>query len=64
MEGLVEALSIGQHVVHGGPGEVLAGRGDHKLLHLLELMDAEDAPGVPAVGAHLLPAHSNIRKDN
>ena len=53
-EDLTEALGIVDHVVHGLPGLVVVGRGDDKLLDLLELVHPEDAPGVPTVGPHLL----------
>lgn len=45
-EALVKRLAVGQHRVERGPA--LLGRGDDKLFHLFELVDAKDAPHVAA----------------
>jgi hypothetical protein len=50
---LAEGLSIVDHLVHDLPALIVVGRGDHELFHLLELMDAEDAPGVAPMGSNL-----------
>jgi hypothetical protein len=55
VKSLTELFRIVDHLIHGGPGVVALGGRDHELLHLLELVNAEDAARVPPVGAHLLP---------
>ena len=50
---LAECLGVVDHLVHHLPALVVVGRGDDKLLHLLELVHAEDAPRVAPVRAHL-----------
>mmetsp|Transcript_35954 Transcript_35954/g.90791 ORF Transcript_35954/g.90791 Transcript_35954/m.90791 type:complete len:226 (+) Transcript_35954:975-1652(+) len=42
-QGLVERLGVGQHLLHHVPAAVAVWRGDAELLHLLKLVDAEDA---------------------
>ena len=49
-----QLFRILNHLVHGEPGGVVVGRGQHKLLDLLELVHAEDAARVPPVGANFL----------
>ena len=54
-EQLAELLGVADHLVERLPRLVVVRGGDHELLDLLELVHAEDAPGVAAVGADLLP---------
>eukprot|EP00053_Salpingoeca_punica_P013131 m.118382 g.118382 ORF g.118382 m.118382 type:complete len:523 (+) comp16116_c0_seq1:1637-3205(+) len=51
---LAKVLGVVHHLVEHLPRLVVMGGGDNKLLDLLELVDAEDAAGVAAVGADLL----------
>ena len=53
LEALVERLRVGDHLLEDLPA--LLGLGDAELLDLLELVDAEDAPGIAAVGAGFSP---------
>ena len=60
-EQLAELLGVADHLLQRLPRLVVVRRGDHELLNLLELVDAEDAPRVAAVGADLLPATQSNR---
>lgn len=51
---LIEFLGVADHFVHHLPGLVVVRRRQHELLDFLELMDAENAAGVTAMGADLL----------
>ena len=51
-EGLIELLRVGDHVLKHLPR--LLGLGNAELLDLGELVDAENAPNVPAMGTGLL----------
>lgn len=57
-ERLVEGLRVGDHVVEHLPR--LLGLGDAELLDLGELVDAEDAPDILAMGTGLLAEASGI----
>ncbi len=50
---LAEGLGIVDHLVHDLPALIVVRGGDHKLFHLLELVDAEDASGVAPMGSDL-----------
>ena len=58
-EQLAELLGVADHLLQRLPRLVVVRGGDHELLDLLELVHAEDAPRVAAVGADLLPARKS-----
>lgn len=62
-EGAVEVLRVLDHGLVLVPRERALGRRDHKLLDLLELVDAEDAQLVAAVRARLLAEARRIARD-
>lgn len=54
VEDLAEEFSVANHLVHHFPGFIVMRGGQHKLLDLLKLMDAENASGITTVAANFL----------
>mmetsp|Transcript_13240 Transcript_13240/g.25353 ORF Transcript_13240/g.25353 Transcript_13240/m.25353 type:complete len:498 (-) Transcript_13240:8-1501(-) len=57
---LIKRLRVGEHLLLHLPGVVPLARGDAELLHLLELVHAENAERVAPVGANLLAEASGV----